>query len=68
MYANKIRIWLNKEWKRVKGDTSDIEDPFDQETMPLLSPKSTYCYNVIYNVTFVTFLHLSLPLFAPHVF
>jgi len=38
--ANRVREWLNSEWGRLKLSSYDNQkEPFDDKTMPLLSPK-----------------------------
>ena len=53
-YANLLYNWLNLEWKRLgKGTVENITDPFGRESMPFITPKSTYW--VSYYSIFVNF-------------
>ena len=55
VYAKKIRQWLNFEHRRHgRGEVGGKIDPFDDESIPVISPKSTYFNSIFFIFTLET--------------
>ena len=66
VYAKHIRKWLNYEWERL----GRVNHPFDAKRLPLVSPKSRFCFiclfhSIILSRTFFFSHLLSMTLLVP---
>lgn len=60
VYATHIRKWLNYEWERL----GRVNHPFDAKRLPLVSPKSRFCFICLFHN--ITTLSAGLSSFSHH--